>query len=327
MSKNSEYQDPFSLEAIREGLNLEEVKTNKLNLLGPGGCVSGERNGAKVQIEIRQRKHVDESHRRAAEIFEERESWYEGTATVTASYRFGQGPNFKLLREGTFRSWLKRYGYQDIEVGEASLDFKLTIKGKPVDQVKDVVLSQLQPLHVYLEERRGTLPRSDGNEIAASMPISTQTRSESLERVDRLVDLLAGLASCDLVGLETLRKLPDNRESENAGTPRFTVSVPSRVDFEPLLDDGEFVTRASTPLQRELAPFDIPCGEVALLEEACGQHKLSAMLASVGDARVEAVDKLLVLTWSRVISDVDVLMSGAKLLAQIASPESRGAYR
>lgn len=54
-------------------------------------------------------------------------------------------PRLLLLREGTLRGWLRRFGYQDIQVGHADFDFRFTVKGDDEAAVRALLLPVAVP--------------------------------------------------------------------------------------------------------------------------------------------------------------------------------------
>lgn len=75
-------------------------------------------------------------------------TWH-GQPRVTTQLAFPlarPGPRWLLLREGTLRAWLRRFGYQDIQIGHADFDFRFTVKGEDEAAIRALLLPVAVPL-------------------------------------------------------------------------------------------------------------------------------------------------------------------------------------
>lgn len=300
-----------------------------------GGTLSGTRRGAHVRIELEQ-KRVSTGHphggtsstntrpMRLADV----RSWHEGRAKVIANYTLGHGPNFKLLRQGTFRTWLTSFGYQDIQVGNHALDYALTIKGDSPDLLKEVFLADADALVRYAKRRSGELPKSDGVTIEASIPLTTLESERDIKHLDELVDLLAGMTSVDIGGLGALRGLPGATVS-NPAAELTTVSVecPSTVEFLPLWTGKGFRSSCRARVTRSIAKGRASCADASAVEALCGMPNLLGKLSKVASAQLAIDEEFVTLEWQEVVEDPEALTAAAELLALIAAPGSDGAYR
>lgn len=316
--KGMAIQRPFDWHEVAETLSLArvEILEKDKSFYARKAMLRGIQNDSEVSVAVRQ-----------GPFYPDEGLYRDATAHVVARYICGAGPRLKLLREGTFRNWLKQFGYEDIEVGDRSLDFSLTIKGEPKEQVRTILSENASLLVDYINERYATLPQSDGVTIEATMSFPSLNPEKGIEQLTTLVHLLSVLASTDLGGLAALRKMPGVSEHRSHGVPAFTVQVPTRVDFVPVYDGEIFRSRARTQLQRKLQPFDFNCKHVANVEKASEMQDLAGTLRLFADAHIVATENELSLTWPTVISDTDVLLAGATLLARMASPEGQNAYR
>lgn len=309
---------PFDCHEVADTLSLDtvEILEEDRSFYARKATLSGIQNSSEISLVLCQGPFFpDEGLNRDA------------TAHVVARYNCGAGPRLKLLREGTFRNWLKQFGYEDIEVGDRSLDFSLTIKGEPEELVRTILNTNASLMIDYVNDRYGTLPQSDGETIEAKMSFSSLHPEKGIEDLTSLVHLLSVLASTDFAGLSTLRELPGVSEHRSLGIPAFTIQIPTRVDFVPVYDGETFRSRARTQLQRKLQPFNFNCKHVSNVEKASEMQDLAGTLRLFADARIVATENELSLTWPTVISDTDVLLAGATLLARMASPEGQNAYR
>ncbi len=328
---------PFSVEELMSVITLDDTSTEGWKTGNPPfpfvATITGRRGYSPVTLTMHQsqsRYIPVESQRHSIHVdlnSSDDSTWYSGTVVVKADFAFGLGPNFKLLREGTFRSWLKRFGYQDIELGNQSVDFELTIKGTPEDQIKDVLLPNIDVLQRYVVTRLGTLPESDTVRVEASMPVSTHDRPAIIEHIRDLVDLVAGIASSDLVGLKSLRELPDNRESWEDNMPVVSIHVPTQVDFCPTINKKRFVSRARVLLRSKVQSGKFSCCDASKVEEVLGLHGLGRLLAEVGDAKLIVDEHHAQIVWPDIVTKTSILLAAAKLLVRIATRTGQAVYR
>jgi hypothetical protein len=233
--------------------------------------------------------------------------YWEAKVKVQTTYRLALGPTFKLLREGTFRSWLSRYGYQDIELGDESLDFKMTIKGDPEDWVKATLLPQARLLGRIHQHHRGRLPYSDGETITAMAEISTEKP--------------------DNFGLAALRRLPGAVVSPDYVPVQVSLFEPTRVDFLPTRALSGFATHVRSPNVPSFAPGSCSCANVAEVEALTRTANLTASLKSCSEAEFVIDGEYLWICWPTVMEDEEPLLSAARLLTRLSTPTSKGAYR
>jgi hypothetical protein len=320
---------PLSVVSITNALGLE-VRSGGQGLGGGlNTTLVGEREGVKLEVIIKQSPH------RVSPIVSEFESdglaarfvaWYEVDVRCRATFKYGHGPAFKLLREGTFRSWLKQFGYQDIEVGKTSLDFELTIKGAQEDQIRDVLLANIDALSSYVKSREGSLPQSNGRLLRASYRMRSTSGEGGIAKLAKLVDLLVALASTDIVGMQALLDLPGAQESsDKEGNAVVMVEAPSLVAFYPARDAQRAFLQAHVALF-DLAPLKpVKCTERDAIEKHFERRDLP--LAKLEDAKLRVDESGLWLEWGTLVENKEVLLAGASLLSLLASPVAEGAYR
>lgn len=290
----------------------------------------GTRHGARLSVELEQRR-VSSARAGSSTTqlsFKNAPSWHVASAVVSASYLLGHGPNFKLLRQGTFRGWLTSFGYQDIEVGDRDLDFELTIKGDSPELLKQVFLSNANALGRFVRARYSELPWSDGVTITSSMRINTRERERGIQAVEELVDLLAGMAASEIGGLSTLRKLPGAAESAPGQWPTVvSLQSPSTVEFMPIWKGKDFGSSARARLTRSLTSGSASCADVSAVESLCGMSDLRGKLSKFSAAVLVVDEEFVKLEWDEVVSEIGILTAAAAFLALVAAPGGSGAYR
>ena len=109
-------------------------------------------------------------------------TWNELTFVINQGYRLGIGPSFRIVNEGTFRTWLKGFSfYQDIELDELSIDMWLTIKGKPPGWTRKALKKVHRDLKFLLELPTPTpYPKSDGRTVKVQYTTTGKRFNEEL---------------------------------------------------------------------------------------------------------------------------------------------------
>src|SRR5690554_5511437 len=103
----------FHFDQMAEELELHIEERSSFFRAHASARLEGKRMGLSVVVDLKQGPQYITENRVVG--FDRRVlTHYEASARITVSYKFGAGPRMQLLREGTFRSWLKRFGYQDI---------------------------------------------------------------------------------------------------------------------------------------------------------------------------------------------------------------------
>ena len=294
------------------------------------GALTGTRHGAKLSVELEQRRVAtgNPGDGSTGMSLGTASSWHVGRATVSASYLLGHGPNFDLRRQGTFRSWLTSFGYQDIEVGARDLDLELTIKGDSPALLKEVFLPNANALGRFARRRHGDLPWSDGVTITSCMSLNTRERERDIERLEELVDLLAAMAAVEIGGLGTLRRLPGAAESEPGDWPtRVSIQSPSTVEFVPVWKGNDFGSSARARSTRKIQIGSASCADVSAVESLCGMSDLRGKLSKVSTAQLVVDEQFVTLEWDEVVREMEVLTAAAEFLALVSAPGGAGAYR
>lgn len=297
--------------------------------------LEGTRRGVHVVVEVSQARRATpyQASGTGNSTYAERRlsnvsSWFEGRAEVSVRYALERGPTFRLLRQGTLRTWLKSFGYQDIEIGNHNLDYALTIKGSPPELVKTVFLSDADGLLSFVKQRNGTLPQSDGVELTSSLPLITDERDRDLGYIENLVDLLSKMASADLGGLEALRAIPEASDIARDGVAvGVVVQAPAAVEFLPLWQEGGFQSRARASLARSIVPGTASCADAAAVKELSKMSNVGAKLKSLSEATLIVDAKHASLIWSGIEEDPERLVAAAEFLSRVCAPTGDGAYR
>jgi hypothetical protein len=324
-----ENAEPFDVGALSATLGLAVLKNKKSQLTGGyAATLLGERSGVTIDVDIKQLPefHVESNPFRTKgfELAKSYIAYFNMTTKIRVGYKYGGGPKFELLREGTFRSWLKRFGYQDIEVGDTSLDFALTIKGEPEDDIRDLVLANRAALSSYVSGKRGALPTTDGRHLKGSW--KSLSGEETMDDVCKLVDLLVGFATTDIVGMSFLLALPNAEEGKGLDEDVVVrVRAPTLVEFYPTRDAAKARLRARAPVEGLASKGPMPCSDRGSIERYFGVQGLP--LGLLADAELHVDNAGIWLTWQGIVEDAEVLADAARLLVLLSSPSGASAYR
>jgi len=317
---------PLKWKLLADASGLDLTSTDVSKLFGSTSAhLEGELKGVRVEVQAKQ-VPVRQSEIRLGLPDRTYIGSYDLNVDVCVYYKFGRGPALQLLREGTFRSWLKRFGYQDIELGQTSLDFQLTIKGEQEELIRDVMLANAAELSSYVGARHGALPSSDGSTIQCKADSLSTTEESGPRTVAEIIQLLVGLASTDIAGLKGLLALPGAKEGRDSdGKTVVRVEAPTVVEFYPERLENCARLRVHVPA-KDLAPLAAtPCSEREQIESHFGVRDLP--LGLVRDAELSVDSAGYWLSWPMAVEDAELLMDGAKLLARLAAPVGLGAYR
>ena len=277
------------------------------------GTMRGTLNNVEVYAAVEQRRDLE------TEL-------YSGRATIEAAYRFGHGPEFRLLREGTGRAWLKRFGYQDIQIGHHEVDFSCIVKGKRESMIRSVLLESADDLARLTKIRAVDLPFADEQAIHTELQLS-EGNPEHIDGFVLAVQTLARMAATDLVGYSTLKALPDGVEGSEGGLPSVVLPLPNRVEFTPEYENERYTSRARARNACNLSPLIAAAHEGATIANATGISVASSALVALGDATLAIDETWMAVEWPCVVTDVDTLMAGAHLLSQLSQPPQGGIYR
>lgn len=321
---------PLDVTILASALKVDVGSNNTRSMTGTyGSQLRGRRSGVGIEIDVKQTPEIM-TESKLLELDRRYVAYYNATIKVRVDYKFGRGPVFQLLREGTFRSWLKRFGYQDIEVGDSSLDFALTIKGEQEEDIRELIMANRKKLTRYVTGKRRALPTTDGQSIECKLEIVTSDAGEStnnsIKDVAELVELLVSLATTDIVGMDLLMKLPDAEESRGIEDKVIVrVRAPSLIEFYP--ERGVLNARLSARLPAKgLDNFGpIPCSDRNAIESHFGSPELA--LSPLVDATLRVDENGIWLEWSDIVRDLEVLNGATRLLAFLSSPAAAGAYR
>ena len=216
------------------------------------------------------------------------------------------------------RSLLKRYGYQDIELGN-HLDMALTIKGEPPHMVKAMLTHAVEELGVAVPDRRMKLVGSDGISLRSHVSMSTRARRTSIARLNACVNLVTKIAATDFCGYEELCALPDAEQRSSKQLPRsVVVRLPTTIEFIPVFENDRFMTTAQVILPSSGQDMTLALTEVAAIEARSGI--LGLPLISLGDASLIWKSCQLTLRWNHVVKEQNQLLAGAQLLSRLSKP-------
>lgn len=321
---------PLDVTILASALKVDVGSNNTRSMTGSyGSQLRGQRSGVGIEIDVKQTPEIM-TESKLLDLDRRYVAYYNATIKVRVDYKFGRGPVFQLLREGTFRSWLKRFGYQDIEVGDSSLDFALTIKGEQEDDIRELIMANRKMLTRYVTGKRRALPTTDGQCIECKLEIVTSDAEEStnnsIKDVGELIDLLVSLATTDIVGMDLLMKLPEAEEARGL-EDRVVVRVraPILIEFYPERDALTARLRARLPLKGLDTVGPIPCSDRKTIESHFGVPELP--LSALGDAALRVDEDGIWLEWPDIVNDLEVLNAATRLLAFLSSPAASGAYR
>lgn len=102
-----------------------------------------------------------------------------------------RGARLLLLREGTFRAWLRRFGYQDIQIGHADFDFRFVVKGQDEAAIRALLLPAATPLLDAVDYLSRV--ECDGTTMTMTAELRSANDYRSLP-LDRLVGAMRALA-------------------------------------------------------------------------------------------------------------------------------------
>lgn len=206
--------------------------------------------------------------------------------------------------------WMRRFGYQDIEIGDAAFDLRYIVKGAPEDQVKTVLRAAARPLTVA--DNVHTV-ESNGEWIRVVGGVTTDIDW------DEWLDTVSALATADLFGIEALTDLPDAevRWPEPPGPPIVTVRLPTPVELSCRCHDRRAHTFARARVAAELPEFD----------GITGEDELPVEVPRGMAARLRCDGSFVELVWPGVCADAAELLDRAGFLAQLVAGRGVAPYR
>jgi hypothetical protein len=238
---------------------------------------------------------------------------------IRAPYSLPQGPRIRLLPEGTLRMWLENFGYQDIEVGSAELDYRFTVKSDDEERARAILLRGADTLGAQADFV-GSFESSPEEIILSLDFLGRNIRSfeDYGERAQALLQAVAAMASTDLWSIAELRALPGGATSwpDDVGPPIIAIRAPCEVLFSVAIGPHGAETTARASVRQNRGKWDFfldDAGEsLALLELGVSAQPLLAK------SRIVVREGDVVLQWPGLCTEHDVLIAGASFLCSVA---------
>jgi hypothetical protein len=211
--------------------------------------------------------------------------------------------------------WLRRFGYQDIQVGHGRFDFTYTVKGQPEEMVRTALLPVADKI-VAIDELD---IESDGRAVEAKLNVSSLRAAE----LSVLTDVCDKVANANIFAQETLKALPGARVRwpDDGGPLVVHIAEPFAVDFTFKLRNRRPITVASAEVLESRSGLKMKPGDAGLPPE------IRALLRKSGAEAVAGHQRHVEIRWPGLCDTHEQLVCGARLLARLAAGPRQSIYR
>lgn len=238
--------------------------------------------------------------------------------TLRSPYLLPHGPRSRILPQGTLRMWLRRFGYQDIEIDDHEIDLRYTIKGEESEVRRWLApVASAFPLDVLRHVK--SRPRTLQIGLDASMD-DTDVADWS-----RWIDFAATLAGTPFA-VDALLSLPgaEVRWPAPPAPPVVTLRLPGAVELSCASDRGAARTFARARTAEYMAPFTAVLGGESPLRIP---GHLAPRAAGLAGCELRCDGTIATVLWSGIQADPDALVAGASFVADLAASGGQTPYR
>jgi hypothetical protein len=298
-----------------------------------GGTLRRQAVWAKVAAERGGQHIIPKWHKRGKERIE---AVVQGVSIVLDTYEVSDGnsttsytrcvassivgilPTFRIYREGTFSSFGKILGTQDVTLG-GDPDFDKTFMVK----TKDAAVTRELWTESAKVRMRHQLPKAKVESNGQRIKLLEVGKYKESFKLNAALDLVSHLASTDVFGVASLKALGGpGLQCDESGYPRVELHAPTPVVVETREISGQLASVAMLKEEADWHPVVAIIEDGSLVDSNSMQQfspLARAQVPKVGDATlVVEAGSAPRLHWQGVQHNSERLMAGARLLGALA---------